>query len=75
VISLVRQSRGGRENDPNFHTRMSGSGNFVELIGQRFELACKRLGLNREDTHMAPRGGLDCTLFRPPRNSGQLGLF
>ena len=75
VISLVKRSRGGRENDPNFHTRMSGSGNFVELIGQRFELACKRLGLNREDTHMAPRGGLDCTRFRPPRNSGQLGLF
>ena len=75
VISIIRQSRGGRENDPNFHSRMSGSGNFVELIGQRFELACKRFGLNREDNHMASRGGLDCTRFRPPRNSGQLGLF
>ena len=75
VISIVRQSRGGRENDPNFHSRMSGSGNFVELIGQRFELACRRFGLNLEDNHMASRGGLDCTRFRPPRNSGQLGLF
>jgi hypothetical protein len=71
----VRQSRGGRENDPNFHTRMSGSGNFVELIGKRFELACRRLGLNSEDNHMASRGGLDCSRFQPPRNSGQLGLF
>ncbi len=75
VISIVRQSRGGRDNDPNFHTRMSGSGNFVELIGQRFDLACKKFGLNREQNQMASRGGLDCTRFKPPRNSGQLGLF
>jgi DNA repair photolyase len=75
VISLIKQSRGGRENDPNFHTRMSGSGNFVQLIGQRFELACKRLGLNSEERHMADRGGLDCSRFKPPRNSPQLGLF
>src|SRR5258706_1487032 len=29
VISIIRQSRGGRENDPNFGSRMTGSGNFV----------------------------------------------
>ena len=75
VISIIRQSRGGRENDPNFHSRMSGTGNFVELIGKRFDLACRKLGLNRAYDHMAPRGGLDCTRFRPPRNSAQLGLF
>jgi DNA repair photolyase len=75
VISIIRQSRGGRENDPNFGSRMTGSGNFAELIGRRFELACRRLGLNSEDDHMASRGGLDCTLFRPPVLSGQLGLF
>ena len=75
VISIVRQSRGGRENDPNFGTRMTGTGNFVELIGRRFDLACRRLGLNSEDNHMAPRKDLDCSLFRPPSNSGQMGLF
>jgi DNA repair photolyase len=75
VISIIRQSRGGRENDPNFGSRMTGSGNFVELIGKRFDLACKRLGLNSEDNHMASRGGLDCSLFRPPSASGQMGLF
>ena len=79
VISIVRQSRGGRENDPNFGSRMTGSGNFVELIGKRFDLACKRLGLNSEDNHMASRGSLDCSLFRPPASSleptGQLALF
>jgi DNA repair photolyase len=66
VISLIRQSRGGRENDPRFGSRMSGSGNFVDLIGQRFELACRRLGLNSEENHMASRGGLDCSQFTPP---------
>ncbi|HTQ78015.1 MAG TPA: PA0069 family radical SAM protein [Burkholderiales bacterium] len=79
VISIVRQSRGGRENDPRFGSRMTGSGRFVELIGQRFELACRRLGLNREDDHMAPRGGLDCSRFRapapPPAPGGQMRLF
>lgn len=75
VISIVRQSRGGRENDPNFGSRMTGSGNFVELIGRRFDLTCKRLGLNSEDNHMAPRHGLDCARFRPPSTSGQMALF
>jgi DNA repair photolyase len=75
VISIVRQSRGGRENDPNFGSRMTGSGNFVGLIGKRFDLACRRLGLNSDDNHMAPRRDLDCSLFRPPSSSGQMGLF
>jgi DNA repair photolyase len=75
VISIVRQSRGGRENDPNFGTRMTGSGNFVDLIGKRFDLACRRLGLNSEDNHTASRGGLDCSLFRPPSPGGQMQLL
>ena len=79
VISIVRQSRGGRENDPRFGSRMTGSGNFVALIGKRFELACRRLGLNSEDNHMASRDGLDCALFKPPSQEqntpGQMKLF
>ena len=79
VISIVRQSRGGRDNDPNFGSRMTGSGNFVELIGKRFDLACRRLGLNSEDNHMASRKGLDCSLFQPPPSkqdpAGQMRLF
>jgi DNA repair photolyase len=75
VISIVRQSRGGRENDPNFGSRMTGSGNFVDLIGQRFDLACRRLGLNSEDNHMASRDGLDCSMYRPPPIEGQMRLF
>jgi DNA repair photolyase len=70
VMSIVRQMRGGRENDPNFGTRMTGTGNYAELMQKRFEIACRRYGLNlREDPD------LDCTLFRPPSPAGQLKLF
>jgi DNA repair photolyase len=75
VISIVRQVRGGRENDPRFGSRMSGSGNFAELIDKRFEIACRRLGLNSDDDHMNPRDGLDCSRFRPPSRAGQMTLF
>ena len=75
VISIVRQVRGGRENDPRFGARMSGSGNFTELIDKRFEVACRRLKLNSEENHMASRGGLDCSLFRPPHDNSQMSLF
>jgi DNA repair photolyase len=72
VMSVVRQVRGGRDNDAQFGSRMRGEGAFAQLIGQRFELACRRLGLNRERTTM------DTSLFRPPKSSAgtsQLPLF
>jgi len=75
VISIVRQVRGGRENDPRFGSRMSGSGNFADLIDKRFAIACRRLGLNSDDDHMNPRGGLDCSRFRRPSPAGQMTLF
>jgi DNA repair photolyase len=70
VMSLVRDMRGGRDNDPNFGTRMRGTGPYAELLRRRFQLACRRLGLNR-----TPRVALDTTRFRPPVPAGgQLGL-
>ncbi len=75
VMSAVRQLRGGRDNDPRFGERMSGTGLFAELIGRRFAIACRRLGLNG-----GSRGGrepppLDRGMFRPPVSGGQLPLF
>jgi DNA repair photolyase len=74
VISIVRQMRGGRDNDPRFGERMRGTGNFAELISKRFAIACKRSGLNGHG------GGrrlpeLDCTRFVPPSPAGQMKLF
>ena len=73
VISIVRQIRGGRDNDPRFGTRMSGTGNYAELIEKRFDIACRKYGLNG---HGAPRcrAELDCSRFRAPRG-GQMTLF
>jgi len=49
VISLLRQSRGGADNDSRFGHRMRGTGTFADLLAQRFRLCCKRLGLNQRE--------------------------
>jgi DNA repair photolyase len=70
VMNIVRDLRGGRENDPRFGVRMRGSGNYAELIARRFAIACRRLGL--------AGGGspLDTARFRPPAGPGdQRDLF
>jgi DNA repair photolyase len=71
VMSRVREMRAGRENDPDFGSRMHGSGPFAELLSQRFRKACARLGLNaRRDWE------LDTSRFVPPRvETGQGKLF
>jgi DNA repair photolyase len=68
VLSLVRQMRGGRDNDPRFGKRMRGEGEFAELIRQRFTLATRRLGLARNRDI-----ALDDTRFRVPRAASPQG--
>ena len=75
VMSLVRQLREGRDNDPRFGTRMTGTGTFADLVAQRFEIACRRAGLNGDDRGQAPRRALDCERFRRPDRAGQMALF
>jgi len=70
VMSLVRQIRGGKDNESQFGTRMGGQGEFADLIRRRFALACKRLDLNADRD--AP---LDTSRFRPPGAVAQLHLF
>jgi len=72
VMNIVRDVRGGRENDPRFGARMKGGGNYAELISKRFDLACRKLGLNAERRGQAE---LDCSLFRPPTAGRQMSLF
>jgi DNA repair photolyase len=74
VISIVHQMRGGRDNDPRFGSRMTGTGNFAELVEKRFDIACRRFGLNGHGAGRRP-APLDCSRFRRPDPSGQLGLF
>ena len=75
VMSIVRELRGGRDNDPRFGTRMTGTGNYAELLAKRFEIACRRLGLNGAERGTRARRELDCGAFRPPSPAGQMQLF
>jgi DNA repair photolyase len=69
VLSLIRQARGGRLNDPEFGSRMRGEGPLAHLIADRFRLARQRHGLQHR------RVPLRTDLFRPPATDGQLSLF
>jgi DNA repair photolyase len=66
VEGRIRDARDGKLNDSEFGTRMRGTGEMAQQIGDMFRLFAKRFGLDRE---LPP---CDCTLFRPP---GQMWLF
>jgi DNA repair photolyase len=68
VMNIIRSIRGNRDNDPNFFTRMQGSGPWAELMRTRFEIAVRKHGLNKE------RKRLRTDLFEPPQGP-QLRLF
>ncbi len=66
VMSLVRQTHGGRDYDATWGRRMTGAGPYAEMIARCFRLACQRLGLDKRDWK------LDSSLFRlPPRPGHQ----
>ena len=70
VMNMVKDIRGGRENDPAFGSRMRGQGVFAKIIEQRFRKICNDLGLNRK--HVT----LDTGRFTPPVMPGsQLNLL
>ena len=70
VMSLVRQTRGGKDYDAEWTKRMRGEGPIAELIRARFKRASAQYGLNAERVPMAT------DLFRPPPRAGdQMELF
>ena len=60
VMATIRSIRGGRDNDPDFHSRMRGSGPWADLMHDRFEQAVRRHGLPQA------RFNLRCDLFEAP---------
>ncbi|MFB0873487.1 MULTISPECIES: PA0069 family radical SAM protein [unclassified Sphingobium] len=68
VMAIINDLRGGRDNDPNFGTRMRGQGVWADLLRTRFLKARKRAGLGGE------RLALRTDLFRPPEGA-QMRLF
>ena len=70
IMGQIPAMRGGRDYDPNWMARQTGTGEYAVLLRKRFKLAAKRLGLD------GTRGELDCTIFKPPPAKGdQLKLF
>jgi len=70
VFKLIRESRGGKDYDSSWNTRMTGTGPVAWMIGRRFELACEKLGFNKT------RMRLTTDHFCPPwRAAEQLSLF
>ena len=68
VMATIQSLRGGRDNDPNFFTRMRGRGPWADLIRTRFEIACRKNGIGRA------RFKLRTDLFEAPQGA-QLRLF
>jgi DNA repair photolyase len=66
VLNALRELWGERLSSSTFGHRQRGAGDYATLLGQRFDVACRRLGLGEAPT-------LDVHAFRPPAG-GQLGL-
>jgi DNA repair photolyase len=69
VMAIVRSVRGGRDNEPDFFTRMKPDGVWADLFRTRFRLTTRRLGMNRVKLD------LDVGQFRRPARDGQLSLL
>jgi DNA repair photolyase len=70
IMQLIRDMRGGKDYDSTWNTRMTGSGPYAWMIGRRFELACEKLGLNKNRTVLTTRH-----FKKPTADSAQLSLF
>jgi DNA repair photolyase len=62
VMSLINQTRGGKDYDSQFGVRMRGTGPYAELLRTRFELAKRKLGFESS----SDRHELNTALFRRP---------
>jgi DNA repair photolyase len=70
IMGRVRELHGGLDYDPAFGRRMTGQGEWARLMKQRFDLACRRLGL----AYRLPP--LPTDMFAvPPKAGDQLSLF
>ena len=61
VMAIIRDMRGGKDNDPNWFTRMQGFGPWAELLRTRFDRAMRKHGFSGE------RERLRTDLFEPPQ--------
>lgn len=73
VLSLMRQSHGGKVYRSTWKKRLTGSGPYAEMIHARLQLALKKFGMANK---RAAEQELNTELFRrPPRKGDQLNLL
>ena len=83
VLARVREMRGGKLNDPNFVSRMQGSGPYIQAVQLLFEQTARRLGLSTREMNRDASASdeqpeapvLETTFLRPTDKGGQLRLF
>jgi DNA repair photolyase len=68
VMHIIQSMRSGRDNDPNWFSRMRGSGPWADLLETRFKRALRKYDLKNEKL------ALRTDLFRPPEGP-QMRLF
>ncbi len=71
VLNRIRETRGGKMNDPRFGVRGTGEGAYAEAIGQLFAQTAQKLGF--ESHRVGDDGEGAASTFRRPK--GQLPLF
>ena len=74
VLARIRDARGGRLNDPAFHRRFRGEGEYAKQIGALFRAAVRKAGLDRRPPPLSTAafrrgGGVQGDLF-PVATSG-----
>ncbi len=75
VLSLIKQMRGGKLNDPNFGSRMHGEGPIAEQMNQVFEIFTRKYQLDGSRKN-SRRVSLSSEHFqRPEPLKAQLSLF
>lgn len=69
VLRYIRETHGGKDYDPQWGTRLRGTGPYAALMQARFDVIRKKMALKR----LTPQR---CDLFqRPPKQGDQLSLF
>jgi DNA repair photolyase len=63
VMATIHSLRGGRDNDPNFFSRMRGQGAWADLLKTRFDRAARKFGV--APAHFPLRRDL----FQPPEGA------
>ena len=69
VMNIIRDMRGGKDNDSEYFSRMRGQGTWAALIRTRMQIAKRKHGL------AGSKWSVRNDLFCPPNLDGQMSLF